>query len=88
MTKLIIILLTSQAEFTVSNKLNLIYLPLLEQNNCFQAIDDIREDIAIYDDKSNRWLLKNGNQFIGGFCEWTLQIYLKKILYLYLWLLQ
>ena len=69
MTKLVIILLSSQAEFTVSSKLSLIYLPLPEQKNCFQAIDDIREDIAIYNKKSNKWLLKNSNQFIGGFCE-------------------
>ena len=69
MSKLIIILLSSQAEFTVSSKLNFMYLPLPKQKNCFQAIDDVREDVAIYGDQSNKWLLKNGNQFIGGFCE-------------------
>ena len=69
MNKLIIILLSSQAEFTVSSKLNLMYLPLPKQKNCFQAIDDVREDIATYDDQSNKWLLKDGTQFIGGFCE-------------------
>ena len=69
MSKLIIILLSSQAEFTVSSKLNLMYLPLPQQKDCFEAIDDVREDIAIYDDKSNKWLLKDGTQFIGGFCE-------------------
>jgi len=69
MTKLVIILLSSQAEFTISSKLNLMYLPLSKQKNCFQAIDDVREDIAIYNDKSNKWLLKDGTQFIGGFCE-------------------
>jgi len=68
-TKLVIILLSSQAEFTVSSKLNLMYFPLPKQKNCFQAIDDVREDIATYDNQSNKWLLKNGNQFIGGFCE-------------------
>ena len=68
-TKLVIILLSSQAEFKVSSKLNLMYLPLPQQKNCFQAIDDVREDIAIYDKKSNKWFLKNGNQFVGGFCE-------------------
>jgi len=71
MTKLVIILLSSQAEFTVSSKLNLMYLPLPKQKDCFEAIDNVREDIAIYDDKSNKWLLKDGTQFIGGFCEWT-----------------
>ena len=69
MTKLVIILLSSQAEFTVSSKLNLMYLPLPKQIDCFEAIDNVREDIAIYDDKSNKWLLKDGTQFIGGFCE-------------------
>ena len=69
MSKLIIILLSSQAEFTVSSKLNLMYLPLPKQKNCFQAIDDVREDIAIFDNQSNKWFLKDGTQFIGGFCE-------------------
>ena len=69
MTKLVIILLSSQAEFTVSSKLNLMYLPLPQQKDCFEAIDNVREDIAIFDDKSNKWLLKDGTQFIGGFCE-------------------
>jgi len=68
-SKIIIILLSSQAEFTVSSKLNLMYLPLPKQKNCFQAIDDVREDIATYDNQSNKWLLKDGTQFIGGFCE-------------------
>ena len=69
MTKLVIILLSSQAEFTISSKLNLMYLPLPQQKDCFEAIDDVRKNIAIYDDKSNKWLLKDGTQFIGGFCE-------------------
>ena len=62
-------LLSSQAEFTVSSKLDLIYLPLPKQNNCFQAIDDVRENIATYNKETNQWLLKNGSQFIGGMCE-------------------
>jgi hypothetical protein len=66
---LIIMLLSSQAEFTVSSKLDLIYLPLPQQKNCFQAIDDVRENIATYNDKTNQWLLKDGSQFIGGMCE-------------------
>jgi len=69
MTKLIIILLSSQAEFAISSKLDLMYLTLRKQKNCFQAINDVRDDIATYDDKSNRWLLKDGTQFIGGMCE-------------------
>ena len=69
MTKLIIILLSSQAEFAISSKLNLMYLTLPKQKNCFQAINDVRDNIATYDNKSNRWLLKDGSQFIGGMCE-------------------
>ena len=70
MRTLIIMLLSSQAEFTVSSKLDLIYLTLPKEiNNCFQAIDDIRENIATYNKETNQWLLKNGNQFIGGMCE-------------------
>jgi hypothetical protein len=65
---LILILLSSQAEFTVSSKLDLVYLPLPQQKNCFQAIDDVRENIATYNDKTNQWLLKDGSQFIGGMC--------------------
>ena len=69
MTKLIIILLSSQAEFAISSKLDLMYLTLPKQKNCFQAINDVRDNIATYDKKSNRWLLKDGSQFIGGMCE-------------------
>ena len=70
MRTLIIMLLSSQAEFTVSSKLDLIYLTLPKEiNNCFQAIDDIRENIATYNKETNQWLLKNGSQFIGGMCE-------------------
>ena len=69
MKTLIIMLLSSQAEFTVSSKLDLIYLPLPKQINCFQAIDDVRENIATYNKETNQWLLKNGSQFIGGMCE-------------------
>ncbi len=70
MRTLILIILTSQPQFTISSKLDLIYLTLPNEiSNCFQAIDDVRDDIATYDDKSNRWLLKDGTQFIGGMCE-------------------
>ena len=68
-SKLIIILLSSQAEFAISSKLDFMYLTLPKQNNCFQAINDVRDNIATYDNKSNRWLLKDGSQFIGGICE-------------------
>jgi hypothetical protein len=66
---LILILLSSQAEFTSDSKLDLIYLTLPKKiNNCFQVIDDVRENIATYNNKTNQWLLKDGSQFIGGMC--------------------
>ena len=69
METLIIMLLSSQAEFTVSSKLDLIYLTLPNEiNNCFQVVDDIRENIATYNEETNQWLLKDGSQFIGGMC--------------------
>ena len=69
MRTLIIMLLSSQAEFTVSSKLDLIYLTLPKEiNNCFQVIDDVRENIATYNKETNQWLLKDGSQFIGGMC--------------------
>ncbi len=69
MSKLIIILLSSQAEFAISSKLDLIYLTLPKQKNCFQAINDVRDNIATYNNETNKWLLKDGRQFIGGMCE-------------------
>ena len=69
MSKLIIILLSSQAEFAISSKLDLMYLTLPKQKNCFQAINDVRDNIATYNDETNKWLLKDGSQFIGGICE-------------------
>jgi len=69
MKTLIIMLLSSQAEFTVSSKLDLIYLTLPNEiSNCFQVIDDVRENIATYNKETNQWLLKDGSQFIGGMC--------------------
>tara|TARA_R110000787_G_scaffold7259_1_gene24892 strand:- start:99 stop:230 length:132 start_codon:yes stop_codon:yes gene_type:complete len=38
-------------------------------NNCFKAIDDVRENIATYNDETNQWLIKDGSQFIGGMCK-------------------
>ena len=70
MRTLILIILTSQPHFTISSKLDLIYLTLPNEiSNCFQAIDDIRENITTYNDETNKWLLKDGSQFIGGMCE-------------------
>ena len=70
MRVLILILLSSQPEFTISSKLDLIYINQPNEIiNCFQLIDDIRENIATYNNETNKWLLKDGRQFIGGMCE-------------------
>ncbi len=70
MRTLILIILTSQPEFTVSSKLDLIYINQPNEIiNCFQLIDNVRDDIATYNDETNKWLLKDGSQFIGGMCE-------------------
>jgi len=70
MRVLILILLTSQPQFTISSKLDLIYINQPNEIiNCFQLIDDIRENIATYNNETNKWLLKDGRQFIGGMCE-------------------
>jgi len=70
MRVLILILLSSQPQFTISSKLDLIYINQPNEIiNCFQLIDDIRDDIATYNDETNKWLLKDGSQFIGGMCE-------------------
>jgi hypothetical protein len=67
---LILILLSSQSQFTISTKLDLVYIDQPNQiSNCFQLIDDVRENIATYNNETNKWLLKDGRQFIGGMCE-------------------
>ena len=70
MRVLILILLSSQTQFTISTKLDLVYIDQPNQiSNCFQLIDDVRENIATYNKETNKWLLKDGRQFIGGMCE-------------------
>mgnify|MGYP003675686013 FL=1 len=70
MRVLILILLSSQSQFTISTKLDLVYIDQPNQiSNCFQLIDDVRENIATYNDETKKWLLKDGRQFIGGMCE-------------------
>jgi hypothetical protein len=70
MRVLILILLSSQSQFTISTKLDLVYIDQPNQiSNCFQLIDDVRENIATYNNETNKWLLKDGRQFIGGMCE-------------------
>ena len=70
MRVLILILLSSQPQFTISSKLDLIYINQPNEIiNCFQLIDNVRDDIATYNDETNKWLLKDGSQFIGGMCE-------------------
>jgi len=67
---LILILLSSQSQFTISTKLDLVYIDQPNKiSNCFQLIDDVRENIATYNNETNKWLLKDGRQFIGGMCE-------------------
>ena len=70
MKTLILIVLSYQAEYTISSKVDLIYLTLPNEiSNCFQEIDNVRENIATYNDATNQWLLKDGRQFIGGMCK-------------------
>jgi len=70
MRVLILILLSSQSQFTISTKLDLIHINQPNQiSNCFQLIDDVRENIATYNNETKKWLLKDGRQFIGGICE-------------------
>ena len=70
MRVLILILLSSQTQFTISTKLDLVYIDQPNEIiNCFQLIDDVRENIATYNNETNKWLLKDGRQFIGGMCE-------------------
>ena len=70
MRVLILILLSSQTQFTISSKLDLIYINQPNEIiNCFQLIDDVRENIATYNNETNKWLLKDGRQFIGGMCK-------------------
>ena len=70
MRVLILILLSSQTQFTISSKLDLVYIDQPNEIiNCFQLIDDVRENIATYNKETNKWLLKDGRQFIGGMCE-------------------
>jgi len=70
MRVLILILLSSQTQFTISSKLDLVYIDQPNEIiNCFQLIDDVRENIATYNNETNKWLLKDGRQFIGGMCE-------------------
>jgi hypothetical protein len=70
MRVLILILFSSQTQFTISTKLDLVYIDQPNEIiNCFQLIDDVRENIAIYNNETNKWLLKDGRQFIGGMCE-------------------
>ena len=70
MRVLILILFSSQTQFTISTKLDLVYIDQPNEIiNCFQLIDDVRENIATYNDETKKWLLKDGRQFIGGMCE-------------------
>ena len=75
MSKLLVIfLLQGQAEFEVASNLNLVYMNFPKDiENCATLINQVREEIATFDDENNRWVLKtkgiHGGQFIGGMCE-------------------
>jgi len=71
---LVIFLLQGPAEFEVASKLDLVYMNFHKGiENCATLIDQVREEIATFDDENNQWVLKtkgiHGSQFIGGMCE-------------------
>jgi hypothetical protein len=56
-------------EFAVDTPLQRYKITFKDNFNCFDKIDEIREKIAIYHDDINKWLLKDGRQMVGGYCE-------------------
>ena len=75
MSKLLVIfLLQGEAEFKTTSNLNLVYMNFPKGiENCATLIGQVREEIATFDDKNNKWVLKtkgiHSGQFIGGMCE-------------------
>lgn len=70
MKTIIIFLLTVNTNFTIDSKLELHRINLTDKiNDCFSAIDEVRNKVAVFDEKTNKWLLKDGRQFVGGMCE-------------------
>lgn len=70
MKTIIIFLLATNTNFTIDSKLELYRINFTNKiNNCFSTIDEVRNKIAVFDKKTNKWLLKDGRQFVGGMCE-------------------
>jgi hypothetical protein len=66
MKSVIILLVAAHLEFTIDTPLQRYKITFKDNFNCF---DEIREKIAIYHDDINKWLLKDGRQMVGGYCE-------------------
>jgi hypothetical protein len=70
MKSVIILLVAANIEFAVDTPLQRYKITFKDDFNCFDRIDEIREKIAIYYDYPvNKWLLKDGRQMVGGYCE-------------------
>ena len=75
MSKLLVIfLLQGEAEFKTTSNLDLVYMSFPKGiENCATLINQVREEIATFDDQNNQWILKtkgiHNGQFIGGMCE-------------------
>ena len=69
MKSVIILLVAAHLEFTVDTPLQRYQITYKNDFNCFDKIDEIREKIAVYHDNINKWLLKDGRQFVGGYCQ-------------------
>ena len=74
MSKLLVIfLLQGEAEFKTTSKLDLVYMNFPKGiENCATLINQVREEIATFDDQNNQWILKtkgvHNGQFVGGMC--------------------
>tara|TARA_Y100000004_G_C8720467_1_gene329889 strand:- start:66 stop:302 length:237 start_codon:yes stop_codon:yes gene_type:complete len=69
MKSVIILLVAAHLEFTVDTPLQRYQITYKNNFDCFDKIDEIREKIAVYHDNINKWLLKDGRQFVGGYCQ-------------------
>ena len=69
MKSVIILLVAAHLEFTIDTPLQRYKITFKDNFNCFDKIDEIRENIAIYHEEINKWLLKDGRQMVGGYCE-------------------
>ena len=70
MKSVVILLIAANLEFTINTPIQGYKITYDYNFNCFDKIDEIRKKIAIYQDAPvNRWVLKDGRQMIGGYCE-------------------